>query len=106
MDEACSKTFWNNTKGTISKETCDALRQHLSERYTNVYAPRKVLNFSTAFLKYLAKTHFDIRYQAFELFLEMPEGMKVRKHVTNRIITKKDVEHLLSAIEQRVTMAR
>jgi len=95
----CSKTFWTNTKGTISKERCDALRQHLSERYTDVYAPRKVLNFATAFLKYLAKTHFDPRYKAFELFLEMPKGLKSRKHVTSRIVTKGDIEHLLAAIE-------
>jgi hypothetical protein len=95
----CSLTFWKATKGIISKERCDALRQHLSTRYTDVYAPRKVLNFATAFLKYLAKTHFDARYQAFELFLEMPKGLKVRKHVTSRIITKEDVENVLSAIQ-------
>jgi hypothetical protein len=58
-----------------------------------------VLNFATAFLKYLAKTHFDARYLAFELFLEMPKGLKVRKHVTSRIITKEDVENVLSAIQ-------
>jgi hypothetical protein len=72
----CSPTFWYITKGKISKETCDALREHLSARYTDPYAPRKVLNFATAFLKYLAKTHFDTRYQAFDLFLEMPKGLK------------------------------
>jgi len=94
----CSLTFWNATKGVISKERCDALRQHLSARYTDVYAPRKVLNFTTAFLKYLAKTHFDTRYQAFDLFLEMPKGLKARKHVTSRIVTKEDVENVLYAI--------
>jgi integrase len=96
----CSKTFWNATRGIVNKEWCDALRDYLSERYTDVYAPRKVLNFATAFLKYLAKTHFDTRYQAFELFLEMPKGLKARKHVTSRIVTKKDVENVLLAIRQ------
>jgi len=96
----CSKTFWKATKGVISKERCDALQAHLSARYTDVYAPRKVMNFATAFLKYLAKTHFDTRYQAFDLFLEMPKGLKARKHVTSRIVTKKDVENLLLAIRQ------
>jgi hypothetical protein len=96
----CSLTFWNVTNGTISKERCDALRKNLSTRYTDVYAPRKVLNFATAFLKYLAKTHFDTRYQAFDLFLEMPKGLKTRKHVTNRIVTEQDVENVLSAIER------
>jgi integrase len=57
------------------------------------------MNFTTAFLKYLAKTHFDARYQAFDLFLEMPKGLKTRKHVTSRIITKEDVENILSAIQ-------
>jgi hypothetical protein len=95
----CSLTFWNATKGAISKERCDVLREHLSARYTDPYAPRKVLNFGTAFLKYLAKTHFDTRYQAFDLFLEMPKGLKARKHVTSRIVTKEDVEHLLHAIK-------
>ncbi len=59
----CSKTFWNATKGVINKERCDALREHLSERYVDIYAPRKVTNFATAFLRYLAKTHFDTRYR-------------------------------------------
>ena len=95
----CSKTFWNVTKGIISKEHCDALRAHLSERYTDIYAPRKVMNFATASLKYLAKTHFDTRYQAFDLFLEMPKGLNARKYVTSRIVTREDVENLLHAIK-------
>jgi integrase len=56
------------------------------------------MNFATALLKYLAKTHFDTRYQAFELFLEMPKGLKARKHVTSRIVTKEDVENVLSTL--------
>jgi hypothetical protein len=77
----CSLTFWNATKGIISKERCDALRGHLSERYTDVYAPRKVMNFATAFLKYLAKTHFDTRFQVFWALLgdaERLEGTQAR----------------------------
>ncbi|MGZ4932387.1 MAG: hypothetical protein ACXV46_06340 [Halobacteriota archaeon] len=74
------------------------MRQHLATRYTDVYAPRKGLNFATAFLKYLAKLHFDSRYQAFDLFLEMAKGLKTRKHVTSRIVTHEDVENLLHAI--------
>ena len=96
----CSLTFWDVTKGKISKERCDALREHLSTRYTDPYAPRKVLNFATAFLKYLSKTHFDTRYQAFDLFLEMPKGLKARKHVTSRIVTKEDVENVLRALNR------
>jgi len=95
-----SRIFWNNTKGVISKERCDALRAHLSARYTDIWAPRKVMNFATAFRKYLAKMHFDTRYQAFELFLEMPKGLKVRKHVTSRIVTQADVENVLYAVKK------
>jgi hypothetical protein len=96
----CSLTFWDVTKGVVSKERCDALRAHLLERYTDVYAPRKVLNFATAFLKYLSKTHFDTRYRAFDLFLAMPKGLKARKHVTSRIVTKEDVEQVLCTIKK------
>jgi len=95
-----SRTFWDNAKGVISKEKCDALQAHIAARYTDIWTPRKVMNFATAFLKYLAKTHFATRYQAFELFLEMPKGLKARKHVTSRIITKKDVESVLLAIRR------
>lgn len=95
----CSRTFWGATKGVVSKERLDALREHLAARYTDIYAPRKVINFASAFLKYLAKTHFDTRYQAFELFLQMPKGLKARKHVTSRIVTKADVESILYAIK-------
>ncbi|MGZ4848727.1 MAG: hypothetical protein ACXVI1_11240 [Halobacteriota archaeon] len=96
----CSLIFWNVTKGTISKKQCDALRKHLSNRYTDPYAPRKVLNFATAFLRYLAKTHFETRYQAFELFLEMPKGVKTRKRVTERIVTTEDIKSVLSALKE------
>ena len=95
----CSRTFWDGTKGVVSKERLDALRKHLAARYTDMYAPRKVMNFASAFLKYLAKTHFDARYQAFELFLEKPKSLKARKHVTSRIVTKEDVENVLRALE-------
>jgi hypothetical protein len=58
------------------------------------------MNFAIAFIKYLSKTHFDARYQAFDLFLEIPKGLKVRKHVTNRILTKADVEQVLCTIKK------
>ncbi|MGA3198298.1 MAG: hypothetical protein ABSD89_02715 [Halobacteriota archaeon] len=90
----CSLTFWNATKGAINKERCDALREHLLPRSINVGVSHRMMNFATAFLKYLAKTRFDTRYQAFELFLEMPKGLRARKHVTSRIVTKEDVENV------------
>jgi len=59
-----------------------------------------VVNYSKAFLKYLAQTRFDSRYEAFTLFLAMPKALKERKHVTARIVTKQDVENTLAVIEQ------
>ncbi len=94
----CSRTFWDVTKGRISRKSCDRLRKLLLEQYTDPYAQRKVLNFAKAFLKYLAKTHFDARYQAFELFLELPKALKTRKHVTDRIVTTDDIKAVINAI--------
>ncbi len=83
----CSRSFWNVAKGAISKERCSTLRKPLSERYADVCAQRKVLNFAKAFLTYVAKTRFDPRYQAFDLFLELPKALKEHKRVTERIVT-------------------
>ncbi|MGZ4925136.1 MAG: hypothetical protein ACXV4B_01615 [Halobacteriota archaeon] len=94
----CFHTFWDVTKGVISKKSCDRLRKYLLEQYTDPYAQRKVLNFARAFLKYLAKTHFDARYQAFELFLELPKALKTRKHITQRIVTIADIKAIINAI--------
>jgi hypothetical protein len=86
------------TNGVINKATLDAVRETALSKYKCFYAKRKVLNFTKGSLKYLRKTTFDTRYLAFELFLEMPKVPKIRKHVTNRIVTKDDVENVLKAI--------
>lgn len=78
----------------------DELREYVLRKYVDVYAKRKVINFAKAFFRYLAKTRFDSRYQAFELFLEMPNAVQERKHVIARIVTKQDIENVLIAIEQ------
>ena len=94
-----SRTFWDNTRGVISKERCDALPAHLAGRYTDFWAPRKVLNFATAFLYYLASTHFDGRYQAFDLFLELSSGK------TGTIINgEMNVTTVLLPLHQRVPL--
>lgn len=36
----------------------------------------------------------------FDLFLRMPNALKTRKNITARIVTKMDIETLLSAVEQ------
>jgi integrase len=101
-----AEIVWNCTHGIISKITMDAVRDVALTRYKCVYSQRKVLYFTKGLLKYLTKTTFDTRFQAFELFLEMPKVLKTRKHVTNRIVTKEDVEPVLQAIEQSLSAGR
>jgi integrase len=95
-----AEIVWNCTHGTISKITMDAVRDVALTKYTCVYSKRKVLYFAKGLLKYLTKTTFDIRFQAFELFLAMPKVLKTRKNVTSRIVTTADVENVLKAIER------
>jgi len=59
-----------------------------------------VLNFSKGFLKYQAKLTLDPRYLAFDMFLEKPKVLKVKKKMTERVVTKEDIEHVLSVIKQ------
>ena len=96
----CSRTFWSATKGVVSKERLDLLREQAMARYGDVYAKRKVMNFAKAFLKYLSKTRFDMRYKEFDLFLEMPKAIKESKRITQRIITTEDIKDVLGAIEE------
>lgn len=91
-----AEIVWNCTRGIISKMTMDAVRDVALSKYKCVYSKRKVLYFAKGLLKYLTKTTFDTRFQAFELFLEMPKVLKIRKHVTSRIVTKEDVKNGLS----------
>jgi hypothetical protein len=101
-----AEIVWNCTHGIISKITMDSVRDVALTKYTCVYSKRKVLYFTKGFLKYLTKTSFDTRFQAFELFLEMPKALKTRKLVTNRIVTKEDIQNLLETIEQAYAKGR
>jgi len=96
----------NCTLGVISKLTMDTVRKVALTKYKSVYSKRKVLYFTRDLLKYLTKTTFDTRFQSFELFLEMPKVLKTRKHVTNRIVTKEDVENTLKEIEKALSGGR
>ena len=84
----------------INVSTMSLLRHNILSKYRDIYARRKTLGFARAFLRYLSKSKFDERYAAFDLFLELPRAVKERKHVTSRIVTKEDVENILSAIKQ------
>jgi hypothetical protein len=66
------------------------------ENYQSESARGKTLTFAKGFLKYLTKTRLDSRYYAFEIFLDRPKHLKVRKNVTSRIITKEDIENILT----------
>jgi hypothetical protein len=92
--------LWANTKGEITRIIANELRNYVLTKYSDIYAKRKVINFTKAFLRYLSKTRFDTRYQAFELYVELPKALKERKHVTSRIVTKEDIENVLTAIER------
>ncbi|MGZ4911374.1 MAG: hypothetical protein ACXV5G_11750 [Halobacteriota archaeon] len=98
--EKAAEMLCNCSSGIISKATMSGIRNITLNKYVSEYSRRKILNFTKGFLKYLTKTTFDTRYLAFELFLAMPKVLKTRKHITSRIITKEDVENLLTAIKQ------
>jgi hypothetical protein len=59
-----------------------------------------VLNFAKGFLKYQAMLTLDPRYLAFDLFLEKPKVRKIRKKMTERVVTKEDIEHILAVIKE------
>jgi hypothetical protein len=92
--------LWRCTKGEINRITANELRNYVLKKYSDIYAKRKVINFAKAFFRFLSKTRFDTRYQAFELYLELPKAVKERKHVTSRIVTKEDIQNVLTAIER------
>jgi hypothetical protein len=93
-----SIAFWLSTFGTISARTLTDLRVITLAKYESEDSKSKVFTFAVAFLKHLAKTHLDIRYRSFELFLERPRRVKVRKNVTNRIVTKEDMQSVIAHI--------
>ena len=95
-----SRALWLSTSGTISSATLSDLREKTLAKYNCEDSKSKVLTFAAAFLKHLAKTHLDTRYRSFELFLERPWRIKVRKHITNRIVTKEDIERILDHIRR------
>jgi len=104
--ERASRSFWNFTHGTVKKKSLDELLTITLENYQSESARGKTLTFAKGFLKYLTKTKLDSRYYAFEIFLERPKNLKVRKNVTTRIITKEDIENILAYIRTAHNEAR
>ncbi len=96
--ERSQKIVWGCTKGLISKETIDTLRLFVLTKYRSEWSHIKVLSFTKAFLTFLTKVRLDTRYHAFEIFLERPRAIKTRNNVTSRIVTKEDIEKVLTHI--------
>ena len=61
-----------------------------------------MLNFTKGFLKYQAKLTLYPRYLAFEMFLEKPKVRKIKKKMTARVVTKEDIEHVLTVITEEM----
>jgi integrase len=93
-----SEALWRSTQGEISRESMTALRVFTLDKYTSVDSHRKVLGFAVAFLKFIAKARFDPKIQSFEVYLELPKAIKVRKAVTERIVRRDDVVAVLKRI--------
>jgi len=51
-----------STKGEISKYRVPPLRESVLNKYKSADSYSKVLRYAAAFLKFIAKTHFDTRY--------------------------------------------
>jgi len=76
-----------------------ALRTFTLDKYSSIDSHRKVLGFAAAFLKHLAKTRFDPRYQSFDVYLELPKAVRVRKAITERIVTREGIVEVLRRID-------
>jgi hypothetical protein len=98
--ERASLALWESTKGEISHRTVTALRESVLKKYVSPDSHSKVLSFAVGFLKFLAKTKMEPRYTSFEVYLEMPRAVKERKSMTQRIVTKDDIENVLEFIKQ------
>jgi len=77
----------------------DELLSATLKKYQSESATGKTFSFAKGFLKYLTKTKLDARYYAVEIFLDRPKKLKIRKNVTNRIITKDAIENILTYIQ-------
>jgi integrase len=97
-----SKALWDCTHGEISVESMTELRDFALKKHSaSIDSRRKVTGFAAAFLKFLTKTRMDTSYQSYDVYLELPKTVPVRKAITERIITRKDIESVFERIEVR-----
>jgi hypothetical protein len=65
-----------------------------------------VLSFAKSFLKFLATTRDEQRYQTFAAYQELPKAVKERKSVTSRIVTKEDIITAFDILRKQSEQAR
>ncbi|MGB7902353.1 MAG: tyrosine-type recombinase/integrase [Halobacteriota archaeon] len=94
-----SEALWDCTQGEISVESMTALRDFALKNYSSIDSHRKVIGFAAAFLKRLAKTRMDPSYQSYDAYLELPKATRVRKAITERIVTREDIESIFERID-------
>jgi hypothetical protein len=104
--ERVSRIFWNFTRGIVNKKSMEESLGTTLKKYQSESAKGKTLTFAKGFLKYLTKTKLDSRYYTFDIFLNRPKNFKVRKNVTNRIITKEDIENILAYVQTALNEGR
>ena len=98
--QRASTELWETTKGELSQRSLTVFRQNVLNKYESADSYSKVLSFAASFLKFLATTHSEPQYQNFAPYLERPKKVKQRKSVTQRIVTKDDIEHVLRYIKR------
>jgi len=76
-----------------------SFRTFVLEKYKSADSHSKVLGFSIGFLNFLAQRNIDPSYPSFRLFLERPKTVKVKKALTERIVTREDITHLFNRID-------
>jgi len=91
-----SEGLWQSTKGNISPQTVTGLRTFVLDKYQSQDSHSKVLSFAVGFLNFLAQTKIDQSYLSFRLFLERPKTVKVKKALTERIVTREDIVQCFS----------
>jgi integrase len=94
-----SRALWDCTKGEISHASMIDLRTFVLEKYSSVQVHKIVLGFAAAFLKHLSVIRFDTSYLSFAAFLDLPKTVRVRKAITERIVTRADIALLFKRIE-------
>jgi hypothetical protein len=93
-----SEALWESTKGEISHQTVTGLRTFVLDKYQSRDSHSKVLSFATGFLNFLAQTKIDPSYLSFRLFLERPKTIKVKKALTERIVTREAIETVFQRV--------